>query len=141
MEHLASTWRRDFRWRVLWAVGILAGCSSNASSASSGDASEKDGSADDSGITVTVYPCPTIVALSAAPSSIDADGAAQVTVATMVPDGGALLWTASSGSFADASATATVYWCAMPGSATLTATVTYELCNASQSVAVECLTW
>src|SRR5579864_3650849 len=107
MVRLASSWRRDVRWPVLYAAGLLASCSSSTSS--DGDASrDQDGSADDAGITVSVYPCPTIASLSAAPSSIDADAAAAVTVATMLPDGGALLWTASSGSFADAAATATV---------------------------------
>lgn len=138
MVSLAWRWRRDIEWPVLCAACLLAGCS-NSTSHDVDASNDQDGSTAETGITVMVYPCPTIASLSAAPSSIDPDGAAAVAVATMVPDGGALLWTASSGSFSDAGASATLYWCAMPGSATLTATVTYDLCKTSQSVSVACV--
>jgi hypothetical protein len=126
--------RRAVLWAVWSTVAALVGCGSSGST----DAGADSASGDDGGITVISYPCPTIESLTAAPTCVAVDASVSVSVATTVPDGGMLMWSAPSGYFADASATDTTYNCGTLGTVPLTATVTFQLCKAFQHVSITC---
>lgn len=84
--------------------------------------------------------CPRIKSLMAAPSTAPVGSAISVAAsATDADDPISILWSATSGSFENATAAATHFMCAAAGKATLTATVTDQSgCSEAASVDVTC---
>jgi len=84
--------------------------------------------------------CPRIQSVMAAPASAPVGGAISVSAtASDLDDPITIMWTASSGSFTNAAASATHFVCGAAGTAKLTATVTDARgCSASVSINVMC---
>jgi phospholipase C len=96
------------------------------------------------GINGSTNICPTIGSVSAAPNEVLTGGSVAVSASASDPDGETITykWSATSGTFANASAASTNFTCTTPGLATLTVTASdgdnTAGCPDSQTVQVMC---